>query len=227
MKKGCFYIIVFLLVLSCKKDPPIPYCEEFPDDCVDVREVKDYFYFKLGSWWVYEEEHTGIRDSVYVTETYNDTSSVLFETWLYSTYDGYDYTFWTTGVRPEVKSNMAKKTERSTRVIRAKTTPGDHVAEDGCFLFYPIPGLSTTTSYISGAGIENYHIGALVMEFIYSSYNIEGTTFNNVVYVSEENNPVEEGQPTNHYYSPHVGLIKKELLDSNQIWNLVEYEIIQ
>lgn len=214
-------ILLLPLAMACKKDPPLSYCEEFPDDCVDVREVKDYFYFNYGSWWVYEEENSGMRDSVYVTETYSDESSVIFETWMHSTYDGYDYTFWTTGVNGSVVTdNIAKKAERSTRVNRAKTKPGDYVAEATCFLFYPVSGL-WTYSYGLQFGYDNI----LRIEDVHSSFVVLGTTYGNVVNISEEHTAIEEAQPTNHYYSPNIGLVKKELIDSNQVWNLVDYHI--
>ncbi len=211
------------MLFSCKK--PVSYCTENPDDCVDVRKVKEYFYFEHGSYWVYEEENSGMRDSVYVIETYSDPTSVIFQTRLQSTYNGYDYVYWTTGVDPSVKNNVAKKSVQSTRVIRAKTKPGDFIDEQTCFLFYPREGLETTTSYISGGGVENYHVGALKIESIYDNYSLAGSNFTNVVFISEEFTSIEEGQPTNHYYSPNIGLVKKELLDSNQIWNLVNYHI--
>jgi hypothetical protein len=212
-----------LAAISCRKDEEIPYCEEFPNDCVDVREVKDYFYFNYGSWWVYEEENSGKRDSVYVTETFTDTGSVTFATRLFSTYDGYEYRFWTTGVDPSVINNIAKKTEPSARVIRNKTKSGDHVAEATCFLFYPKVGLSRIAYGGTYIGYNNI----IEIENIYSSYVVNSIAFMSVVMISEEHTAIEESQPTVHYYSPNVGLIKKELLDSHQVWNLVDYHIVK
>ena len=226
VKKLLVVFSFLLLLLSCKKDPPIPsisFCEEFPDECVDVREVKDYFYFNYGSWWVYEEENSGLRDSVYITETFTDKSSVLFETWFYSTYDGYFYIYFTTGVRPEVKNNMAKKSEKLTTVYRSKGKPGDYVAEGECFMFYPVPGLWT---YSYGGGYIGFD-NILEIEDVFADYMVIEENFQKVVKVTEEHTAIEESQPTVHYYCPNVGLIKKELLDSNQVWNLVDYRIFQ
>ncbi len=224
IRRMLLFAFVLLLVTSCKKDPPTSYCSENPGACVDVRDVKDYFYFKIGSYWVYEEQTSGERDSVYVIETESDPNSVLFLTRLHSTYDGYDYPYWTKGVDPSVKNNVARKSERATSVRCAKTKTGDYIAEATCFLFYPMPGLETTNIYIYGAG-ENYHNSLLRVESIYNGYSVLDKDFENVVHISEEHAPLEEGQPTNHYYAPKIGLVKKELLDSSQVWNLVKYHI--
>ncbi len=217
--------LMFLLLISaCKKDPEPPvksYCELHPDECVDVRDVKNYFYFQVGTWWVYEEENSGKRDSVYVTETFSDTGSVIFSTRLFSEYDGYYYRFWTTGVGSNVENNMTKKSERSTRVLRSKGKPGDYVGEATCFLFYPTAGLWT---YTNGGGYIGYG-NKLEVEEVFENYLVVDESYQNVVKMSEEYTVVEESQPTIHYYCPNVGLIKKELLDSNQIWNLVDYHI--
>jgi hypothetical protein len=223
IKKHLIILLILLAAISCRKDEEIPYCEQYPDDCVDVREVKDYFYFNYGSWWVYEEENSGKRDSVYVLETGSDTSSVLFSTELYSTYDGYEYRFWTSGVHPSVKNNISKKSIRSTQVYRSKGKPGDYVAEAECLMFYPQPGFWT---YTYGGGYIGYD-NILKVESVLASYNVIGRVFFNVVIVSEEHTAIEEQQPTLHYYSPNIGLIKKELLDSHQVWNLVDYYIVK
>ena len=224
MKKWTLVAIGLFMLTACRKDDDISYCELHPEECVDVREVKDYFYFKMGSWWVYEEELTGKRDSVYVNETWTDTSSVLFSTELISTYDEYEYRFWTKGVNGSlVKNNLTRKTDLSTRMYRSKGKSGDYVDEATCFLFYPKPGLESPAF----GGIEYGYKNILKAENLHYTYNISGEIFNNVVEFSEEHTAIEESQPTRHFYCPNIGIIKKELIDSNQVWNLVSYHINQ
>ncbi len=220
IRRMLLFAFVLLLVTSCKKDPPTSYCSENPGACVDVRDVKDYFYFKIGSYWVYEEETSGERDSVYVIETASDPTSVLFGTTKYSTYDGYDYRYWTKGVSSSVKNNVARKSEKTTRVVSAKFKSGDYVAEATCFLFYPVTGL-WTYSYGGTGIVEN----VLIVDTVYNNLSIEDMTFNDVVCIKEEHTVIEESQPTVHYYSPKIGLVKKELLTDNEVWNLVKYHI--
>jgi hypothetical protein len=68
-------LLLILVVPACKKDktPCVTDCPE--SNCEDIQCVKDYFAFKVGSWWVYEEETSGERDSVYVTEYANDPTN--------------------------------------------------------------------------------------------------------------------------------------------------------
>ncbi len=224
IQHALLFAFVLLSVASCKKEPEkIPYCEEYPNECVDVREVKDYFYFKIGSYWVYEEETSGERDSVYVIETSNDTGSVLFSTTKYSTYDGYDYNYQSKGVWSFAvdDNHKAKKTDKSTRVISAKFKSGDYVGEATCFLFYPTEGLSSPAN----GGVTFGYDNTITIQNIFKEYNVSDEVFQNVVVVNEEHTLIEESQPTVHYYSPKVGLIKKELLLDNEVWNLIDYHI--
>lgn len=47
MKTVFLLIATILLVFSCKKEAGTAFCELHPDECVDIREVKDYFYLPL------------------------------------------------------------------------------------------------------------------------------------------------------------------------------------
>ncbi len=42
--------IVTVSIISCREDEQLPFCELYPDQCVDIREVKEYFCFKEGSF---------------------------------------------------------------------------------------------------------------------------------------------------------------------------------
>ena len=217
-------LILLPLTIACRKDEDpnagLDYCELNPDECVDIREVKDWFYFDFGSYWVYEEENSGKRDSIYVIETYSDPDSHSFTTRVQSTYDGYDYVYRTKTALTTFKNHMVKKSDKSTSVHRAKTKPGDFVAEDRCFLFYPKVGLWG----FNYGGVGTTH-DTIMIEALHQNYEVSEAIFTEVVEVSERFTAIEELQPTLHYFAKDIGLIKKELLDSNQVWNLVDYHI--
>ncbi len=161
-----------------------------------------------------------MTDSVYVLQSYSDQMSYYFDIRLHSTYDTYDYRYWTGGGATTDES-IVKKSERTTIIFKAKTKPGDFVAQSYCFPFYPNVG-----SWIYSYGGEPFgYDNLLSVEAIYDSLEISGKFFYDVVVISEQHTASEEKQPTNHYYSKGVGLVKKELIDSNQSWTLFNYHI--
>ncbi len=209
------------LVPSCNKDKtPCTTCPTVGTDCEDIQNVKNFFAFKVGSWWVYEEETSGVRDSVYVTEYQNDPSNYNFDVRVYSTYQDYYYHYW-----PEFSSGAQSCNESGItctsclRVQRSKYRPGDFVGQGRCFIFIPRIG---DFEYVPNVEYANNKI---VINDIDSSTQIDSFNFGKTVKVHEYNTYVEGIQPTNHYFSEGVGLVRKELLDSSQVWNLVNYHI--
>ncbi|NVK64547.1 MAG: hypothetical protein HWE22_08160 [Flavobacteriales bacterium] len=215
------FAVTVLFISSCTKDKtPCTTCPTVGTDCEDIQNVKNFFAFKEGSWWVYEEETSGVRDSVYVTEYQNDPSNYNFDVRVYSSYQDYYYHYW-----PEFSSGAQSCNEsgllceRCLSVKRSKYKPGDFVAEGKCFFFIPKVG---QFDYVYNTELPNNRvtISSISDSFTYSNY-----TYQRTVEVNEDNTYMEGIQPTNHYFSENVGLIRKELLDSNQVWNLVNYHI--
>ena len=223
MKKWTLLLMALPLLWACRKDDQIPFCEQYPDECVDIRMVKDWFYFDVGSRWVYEEENTGQRDTLIVTSSWSDTGSYQFSTILNSSYDGYNYPQWTSSAIPVGDDNLVKKSIRSTSVKKAKTKSGDYVGESRCFVFYPIQGYSK----FNLNGGSPYSDNMLYIDSSFFQKTINDMSFINVVKVIEDHTFIEEDQPTLHYYAANVGLIRKELIDSNQVWNLISYSVSQ
>ncbi|GAB5417878.1 MAG: hypothetical protein Crog4KO_23740 [Crocinitomicaceae bacterium] len=190
--------------------------------CEDIQNVKHFFYFKVGSWWVYEEENSGARDSVYVTSASENPSNYDFNVEVYSTHQDYYYRYW-----PQFGSTVGSTCNESglacgwcTKVFRSKYKPGDFIGQATCFIFQPEVGLSDYNSnpYVQG----NYiYITNLLDSFALNSLNFERT-----VCLREDNTVMEGYQPTKHFYSENVGLARKELLDSNKVWNLIDYYIV-
>jgi hypothetical protein len=222
MKKWTLVAIGLFMLTACRKDDQIPFCEQYPDECVDIRMVKDWFYFDVGSRWVYEEENTGQRDTLIVTSSWSDTGSYQFSTILNSSYDGYNYPQWTSSAIPVGDDNLVKKSIRSTSVKKAKTKSGDYVGESTCFVFYPLAGYSQPNNSL--AFITD---NVLYTDSTFFSIELADQEYINVIKMREDHSTIEEGQPTIHLYATGVGLIRKELIDSNQVWNLISYSVSQ
>ncbi|GAB5417879.1 MAG: hypothetical protein Crog4KO_23730 [Crocinitomicaceae bacterium] len=188
--------------------------------CEDIQNVKHFFYFKVGSWWVYEEENSGLRDSVYVTSASENPSNYDFNVEVYSTHQDYYYRYWPIKVNSNECPTNGIICKRCIQIKRSKYRPGDFVNESTCFLFVSKIG---DNQYVPNTEFENNRI--YVENVLDSLIGTQNFVFDRTIQIRESNTYIEGMQPTNHFFSENVGLVRKELLDSNQIWNLVDYHI--
>ena len=223
MKFNSVLIGIFLLVIfvQCRKDPKIPFCEEFPDQCVEITTVKDHFYFDVGTYWVYKEENSGKLDSQWVSQSYTEPNVSWFNIQVRSSLDDYTRYIETLLLAHAIDSGLVRKDKRSILILRAKGKAGDLVGESYLAPFYYLVGDSVGnwggTSSVSYLWIEN----------IYDEFNLMDNEYKNVIGIKETHNISEHSQPTLHFYAEEVGLIRRELLDSNQVWNLIRYHIVK
>ncbi|MFT6245213.1 MAG: hypothetical protein ACJA0U_002659 [Salibacteraceae bacterium] len=206
--------------MGCKKDEPTPCQETGNENCEDIQNVKNFFYFKEGSYWVYEEETSGDLDTVYVTEAAENPTNYDFDVRVYSTYQDYYYHFW-----PEYFPgnngcpDNGSISKRCLSVKRSKYKPGDFVSEAKCMFFIPTVGES------DGNWNSQYPGNIVRIVSIDDNFALDTLNFERTIKVFEDNTVMENHQPTNHYFSENIGLVRKELIESSKIWNLVNYYI--
>ncbi len=172
---------------------------------------------------MYEEENSGARDSVYVTSAAENPSNYDFDVEVYSTYQDYTYRYW-----PEYYPNSSNGCpesgllcKRCMLIKRVKYKPGDFVDESRCFLFIPRIGDEQSAFNADFAGNK------IRVSDIQHSVMIDGVLTNSrTITIFELSTFMEGNQPSNHVFSENIGLTRKELLDSNQVWNLVDYYIV-
>lgn len=217
-------LVLILLLLGCKKDKvPCTTCPTGPGaGCEDIQNVKHFFHFKVGSWWVYEEESSGLRDSVYVTSAAENPNNYNFDVEVYSEFQDYSYHYWPEYYSVNGCPDNGVICKRCLTVKGSKYKPGDFVGEGRCFLFIPELG-----DYM-GVPNTQFENNQIQVEGILDSVEfVTNLKFARTIKIHELNTFIEGIQPTNHYFSEGVGLVRKELLDSNQVWNLVDYYIAQ
>lgn len=217
----CAVFFTVLISTSCKDKIKKSYCEENPSGCQSVLVAKDFFAFKLGSWWVYEEETSHERDSLYVTESYNNSTGYDFLVKIKSSLTDYEYRYWPFFAGGNNACSETSPVEgKCIYIKRSKGKPGEYVGEDNCFFVNFKIGYWTYA--YNNIYFENNRI---IVDNIVEKYTLNYLSFNQTVKIHELSTVVEGVQPTNHYFARNVGLIRKELLDSNEVWNLVNYHI--
>ena len=209
-------VLIIGVFVQCRKDPRIPFCEEFPDQCVEITTIKDHFYFDVGTYWVYEEENSGMIDSQWVSKSFTNENEGWFNYTVESSISEYYQRFWTVILSDLYISGLVPKEETSAYVKRSKSKAGGFVGESYISIFFPMIGDS----------VGNFG-GKLKIDTIHPKYTNVNNDYDEVLKISELKTITENKQPTIHYYAKDVGLIKKELIDSNQVWNLIRYNIIK
>jgi hypothetical protein len=218
-------LLVSTLFLAACKDKNTPsLCESSPGSCQSVLEAKDLFLFNVGTWWVYEEETSHIRDSIYVTQSYN-SNDYNFDIRLYSDLTGYTSHYWSVyyGTGNSECSLSGLSTSKCLHVKYSKWKFQDFLGEsDAFFISYKIGDF-----IYNGGNMTSCPDNKIKITAIFENYSLPTLNFEKTVQVDENCCSQEEWQPTRIFYSKKVGIIRKELLDSNQVWNLVAYHIEQ
>ena len=231
---NCLTLLILLFTQCKDKEEPIPqYCIDFPltcidcaetpELCVDMEKIKDHYYFKTGSWWVYQEVNSHQLDTQWVSEDWvNDCN---FDLTIKSSLDDYRRHRWT-HLRALSKNCGMSPRGNIASIERSKGKGGDFIGTSYMGIFYPIVGDSTLNFGGGGYPSESY-FSRLRVKNVYTNYNILNAQYTNVIEISDDYNMVEHSQPTTHFYAEHVGLIRKELIDSNQVWLLIDYNVEQ
>ena len=214
--------ILALFTFACKDKEPSPgtsSCVTNPGSCQSISAAKDFFLFKIGSWWVYEEETSHVRDSMYVYEYYNSTD-YDFNIRIISALDGYKYHYWPIYITNSQGCSLAGAVSKKCLLIkRSKGKPMDFIGE-GYYFFVQYNVGDSLYSFNN-----HYANNCIRADEILPTYSLGNYTFGQTVKIYEPHTQQEHDNTTYHFYSRGIGLVRKELLDSNEVWNLVNYHI--
>lgn len=216
-------IATALSVTSCKDDDEPNTPSDPCTTCQSVMEAKDYFYFKMGSWWVYEEETSHERDSMYVTSSANDPNSYDFDVKIKSNLTDYTYHYWPVyysgggngGCSP---NGVAYKKCIYVNLSKAKFQ--DLLGQSDVFFIKHSLNEFIYTGDALACGPNK-----LTVSGIFDEYVLPNEVVGKTICMSEDCSLQEGRQPIKVFYSKNIGIIRKELIDSNQVWNLVNYHI--
>ncbi len=219
-----FFITLCVVLATCKHEPP----PDPPAVCQydsSVEEMKKWYYFKTGTWWVYEEQTTGDLDTItvyYDWEGTNGDGTVGFETWGNSSYDGFNYKY---NFNSSFSIHCLTAEECTChKVKRAKTMPGNFVGEAQIFLYPLIEGnYNNISGYPNGQSTP----GTTTSTDVDLSFAIGNDTIQNVVRWDVTTDQSIEGWPSLYLIAEDIGIVQREHPHTDEIWKLIDYHIIQ
>lgn len=220
-------VLLVLIILcfgfnSCKLD-------EDEQKVLFPREYLDYFQFKIGSYWIYENDKTKQIDTLTVTQFHRTLpradDNIRYEVTyniLESTMEGYSYKFSTSmyivsGLlnanpnRPNYQLACAKFREGSQYVYAGNTK----------MLVYPFQVGFTTNV---GEAVDS---SSIAVEKVLNKLTINNITFANVVVFLIKNYKFDNKHDTRLYWAKDIGIVKRENLVKNESWNIVKYNALK
>jgi len=212
--KIILWLSIFCLV-ACKKETPHYTVSD---------EMKQYFAYKIGSYWIYINDSTKIIDSSYLTDVVNSTQGVGKDGRHLFSYDFIGLSFHSKFlIEYEVKNDCDQK--------MTKLYIG--LGENQTISFHPV-------AYVEGApSNQNYYtncgrpFGALWMETI-PLLTLNEVTYSNVAQTilrySEQLSNQIQNKVLKFYFAKNIGLLKYQYILNDSLmesWSLKRQKVHQ
>lgn len=227
-------VLLFMVILSVKckdKPPPDPPAPKHPKprDILLPQILKDYFVFKVGTYWIYEDSASGKTDSVYVekADTYNYTSPVYdskdnyfygnmesFSVSCRSANVGQEYTSWfsTSGAKLD-----SPQYDTSIYIDGYRLEALTGRSGKGFVAYYPFT-LGAPYHDQNGASVflteksDTFLAGKNLYYKTIKFFNSRCTLYNLAA--------------SNWTFAPNIGLVQKQAI-GQKTWNLIRYHVEQ
>jgi hypothetical protein len=215
-----FSAFLTLLLFSCRKEKPKP-----PNYTIPLSQtLKDFAYFRPGTYWIYEDSASHKLDSVYVLSASYGTNEVTEQQNLgYTGSFGYYKEQFAGSLQPSSENewvDMSTSMHAPGAVLfHDKTIAGKYAGQN--FLMTDV----FTDGYTTYSNTEPN--GSLTFVQGFDTLRVLGSIFHKVALMYDRKNILEGNNRTNVYVAKNMGVIRKELLDSNKVWNLKRYNIVQ
>ncbi len=216
-------MIVFVLLVvvsSCTHETKEPEPVPCPYNS-DYEEMKDWYYFKEGTYWVYKEENSGSVDTITVVQAEENTNQ-YFEWWGQSTHDGYNYIYYfdvNTSAHCIIQPNC-----QCNKIYRVKGSSGNYVGESAVFIYPHIEN-----NYNNTIGFPNGQLstGQSVLVNSITDYVLFNGDTVSVCRWEVSVDGSNSGFSVNYEVGYRVGVVRIEYPMLKETWVLKEMNILQ
>jgi hypothetical protein len=226
MKKFiCHILLLFVVCFLCSRCKHEPEPESSGEGCGEattIDEMMEWVYFKVGTYWVYQEQNTGVLDTVEVYYDYNGVHPEGFRDFVMKTrssFDGYTYEYW---FNDGWSGDCSLIPGCFCRAIECdKYIPGDYAGGNRVFVFPLRIG-----NQAGQIGSTSNYGRSLITSRLYS-VSWGDHTFYNVYEFNQDYSPQHDYDSSIYRLCKNIGIIEKEIETQNEHWRLVEYRIEQ
>jgi hypothetical protein len=224
MKKILVFGIFLLAVqfMACKKAPFYPISQE----------MKEYFFFNPGSYWIYRDNYSGLTDSVYVTSVEDNIRDYYKYNEKNGSYEAHSVYFHSKFLRGFLVDGIFCHTEEFMGVSTNQDTTNSSGSGDRFHLYaayspnYPA---DQTISVECAAGTLIYRTALCD--------TIDGVVYNNLIYSEVNDYDISALSAKSVYFrrnitfAKNVGIINIIEISSkynlNRFYSLVRYKVVR
>ena len=215
------YLSILFVFSSCDKK-----CDDdnvWGDDglCPDAEQsfedMKAWYFFKEGTYWIYEEQNTGQLDTVIVYSNQENQFDTIYQFEWHATsslggfFDQWVNTSWSGHCAEKISCNCHL-------VFKSRGIPGVGVYEDRPFMF----------PHIKNNWVSNLWAGGLsTVVSIQETLEFGDFIFYEVVEYNTEIDATQNDNEVFYKFAKNIGMIEKKIPSLNEEWRLVEYGINQ
>jgi hypothetical protein len=214
----CTYLFVLFALSSCDKrtygSADDDYC---PDDNNAFEDMKAWYYFKEGTYWIYEEQNTGQLDTVIVYSNQEIQVDTVrqFEWNSISTSGSEIHQYVNTTWARDCHERLSCKCQK---VFVSQVLGGD-VTGEGAPFFYPHDVGNWSTNFLED--------GITTLTSKSDSMELKGYTYYSIINYTNDTDYMSFDLPAEYVFARNIGLIRKKIPALNQDWQLIESEIYQ
>jgi hypothetical protein len=230
MKK--FILLVFLLLLMvavCSRCKHLRDQDDPSNDCYydgSVEGLKEWYYYKVGTYWIYEDVNSGIRDTLTVLTNAESPQGVDYASCEFKAFSTYYNGFINVYFNDSYTIHCLNHQSCDCRKIRwGFNSTATGVSGGGWYFLYPhipnnynnIAGTGTTT-------LQSFNQEMVVQDSLYRQVVIYDVTNS---FIEGPQNGWQSGTQVYFTIAKNHFIIRKQVPEYNQDWQLIEHVIIQ
>jgi hypothetical protein len=229
MKKCILHILLLAAICAvCSRCNHLRDEDNPADECYydgSVEGLKQWYYYKVGTYWIYEDVNSGLRDTLTVIENDESPEGAVIascEFKAYSTfYDGYILVYFDDSYTIHCLNHRACNC-RKIQWGYYDLLPG--VTGGGWYFLYP--HIPNNYNNVNGAVsiLQSYNQEVIVQDSLYRNvviYNAENSFIEGPQVGGDSGTQVYFSIAKNHF------IIRKQVPEYNQDWQLIEHTIVQ
>lgn len=219
-------IALCLLFSRCDRSRDDDGQEEVCNYDGSVEGLKEWYYYKVGTYWIYEDINSGIKDTLTVFENEESSSGATYASCMFRAFSTYYNGSINVYFNDSYTIHCLNHNSCDCRKVQwgFNSTATGITGGDWYFLYPHIPN---NYSYIDGGGsttLQSYNQEMVVQDSLYRQVVVYDVTNS---FIEGPQSGWQSGTKVYFSIAKNHFIIRKQVPEYNQDWQLIEHVIVQ